>query len=507
MAEGYTSDLVFLSDKNNGNYDGQGENLSFSIPTQNRFDTLSGQGNVQPSGKRKKMTSSTGSEMGDETKKFLDLNTDEKLLCLFESINRNFDKIQSFETTHKHQVENLHHVQKKVTQHDELFELLIRKIKMLSYKSIDQEARNRRNNIVFWGISENGRYTNCVDIIERFLLYEMDIDCDNVSIERAHRVPFSRAQNRPGDQKRPIIVKFRDYPNTDLIMEHAYKLKGTSFRVDRDYPKEIADARKALNQLDCVKRARENRVRVQIKYPARLYINNKLEKDMFPGWFENLRESRIEGFDVSTLLVNLRNHEDHVVLPRQTSPVLCVSSTQTTQSAPQSVQNIKPAENTQQKSFAQTPKQCEQNNSADNTETEGNRLFSRRRSPNTANKNTYSEQMKDSAHTQRQRVQNKLVDITTQSTQADTQTPQQTQNKSTDKSTKPETPWLFKSPTPTRGRSTSKSKNVNSSAKQRQNSRQRNPPAKARAPRSQSAVIIRENQDTGQNEGQNSAAA
>lgn len=162
----------------------------------------------------------------------------------------------------------------------------------------------------------------------------MDLDPDRVSIERAHRVPTSRAFNRPGDQKRPIIVKFRDYPNTDLVMEHAYRFKGTSFRVDRDYPKEIADARKALNQLDCVKSARQNRIRVQIKYPARLFINNKLEKDMFPGLLKIYVRVEQRDLHINSAMENLQIHAESVAPPPQTTPVLCVSPTQTTQYIP-----------------------------------------------------------------------------------------------------------------------------------------------------------------------------
>lgn len=86
-------------------------------------------------------TSSTGSEMADETKQFLDLSTDEKLLCLFESINSNFDKYKGLKRHTKNQAENLNREERKVTHHDQLFGLLMNKIKMLSYKLIDQEAR------------------------------------------------------------------------------------------------------------------------------------------------------------------------------------------------------------------------------------------------------------------------------------------------------------------------------------------------------------------------------
>lgn len=434
MAEGDISDLVFGFDNNMEQTDGQGEKLIFSVPTHNRFDTFDGRG--RGGEKRKKMTSSTGSDKTEETRLFLGLDTDEKLLCMFEGINRNCEKLESLKSIYDGQMKELQQVNVKVTQHDKLFDLLMNKIKMLSYRSLDSEARDRRNNILFWGITENVRNTNCVDLIERFMLYEMDIDPDCVSVERAHRVPMFLPPNQ-GDRKRPIIVKFRDYPNTDLVMRHAYKLKGTGFRVDRDYPREIADARKALNQLDCVKKARENRARVQIKYPARLYINNKLERDMFPGWFDNLRESRIHGF-------RLNFATDHT-----TRPVL-----------EEYTRNVSPPP--PPKTTPQTTRQIQTEGRADDIPTV------------------------DSAQTPRPTVTNKPVDL----------------------SKNAESTSLFKTPnpspksTPTRGRSTSKTKNVNSGVKYTARSKPRttSTPARARAPRSQSAGVGRRqvHQDTGQ---------
>ena len=46
---------------------------------------------------------------------------------------------------------------------------------------------------------------------------------------------------------------------------------------------------------DCeeAKEARRNKNTVQIKYPAKLFIQGRLVRDMFPDWFPNLRESRL----------------------------------------------------------------------------------------------------------------------------------------------------------------------------------------------------------------------
>ncbi|KAH3728989.1 hypothetical protein DPMN_054952 [Dreissena polymorpha] len=46
--------------------------------------------------------------------------------------------------------------------------------------------------------------------------------------------------------------------------------------------------------------ARVNREKIQIRYPAKLYINGRPIKNMFPEWFDILRESRTTGFQKYT---------------------------------------------------------------------------------------------------------------------------------------------------------------------------------------------------------------
>ena len=63
-------------------------------------------------------------------------------------------------------------------------------------------------------------------------------------IERAHRM----GRFKPG-MCRPVIAVFWDYQDTEDIMSNARKLKGTKLWVNKDYPVDIVDARKALSSL------------------------------------------------------------------------------------------------------------------------------------------------------------------------------------------------------------------------------------------------------------------
>ena len=177
-----------------------------------------------------------------------------------------------------------------------------RRIKLLEYKSIDAEARNRRCNLIFKGISEMGDDEDCVGLIKDFISNNLELDSDDFFIQRAHRIGRKQT-NRRGHRKsnrelnsqtqpRPIIVAFRDFPDTELILENTSRLRSTpALSVYRDYPKEIAEARKVL--WPRFKAAKKEKLIASIKFPAKLMVGGQLVCDMFPDWFEVLRDSRI----------------------------------------------------------------------------------------------------------------------------------------------------------------------------------------------------------------------
>ena len=166
-------------------------------------------------------------------------------------------------------------------------------LKTLAYKSIDLEARSRRNNLVFWGLIEN-YHENCFDKIRDLIQRHLDINAGEMYMARAHRLgPRKIGQRNP---KRPIIVNFRDFCDTELIMSRAHMLKNTPFSVAYDLPKEINEARKKLwDELRSIKR-KDPRVKFQILYPAKLIVNGKLVRDEFPDWGEVLHRSRTTEF-------------------------------------------------------------------------------------------------------------------------------------------------------------------------------------------------------------------
>ena len=205
--------------------------------------------------------------------------------------NRCFDDIKRVN-------QRVHNACKRTEGVEQSIDVHALKLKMLSYKSIDLEARIRRNNLIFWGLTERSQF-DCKNLILNFISDVLDIDTSNMCIERAHRLGSLNQEMYRGkyDAKRPIIIRLRDYADTEIILERAYTLKGSQFGMARDYPKEIADARKSLYKSEKAKNARYQRQKNQIKYPAKLIIAGKVEDDRFPDWYDIMRESRVAGFE------------------------------------------------------------------------------------------------------------------------------------------------------------------------------------------------------------------
>ena len=79
---------------------------------------------------------------------------------------------------------------------------------------------------MFWGITENVRI-ECKQLIHNFMRDELALDLSEMYIERAHGLGSlnSDTYRNKTDPKRPIIVRFRDYTDTERLLEQGYRLK------------------------------------------------------------------------------------------------------------------------------------------------------------------------------------------------------------------------------------------------------------------------------------------
>ena len=77
---------------------------------------------------------------------------------------------------------------------------------------------------------------------------------------------------------------------------------GTRFRVDRDYPKEINNARRLLwNRYKEPRETKRRKDTVSLQFPAKLAVNGRIVEDAFPAWNDALKKVRVEPYVSQTV--------------------------------------------------------------------------------------------------------------------------------------------------------------------------------------------------------------
>ena len=295
------------------------------MPTENRYLTLHkeemARDGFQMVNKRKRFNTGHSEENTCETRNlFIQSSTEEKLNIMFEEILCIRGTQEETNNGMLNFQNGVRFMTEKMVQIVDVSNRNTSTLKTLAYKSIDIEARSRRNNLLFWGFVENYN-ENCFGIIRDFITQRLDLNADTMYLARAHRLgPRRRDQN----QRRPIIVNFRDFCDVQTVMTRAYMLKNTPFSIDYDFPREITEARKRLwAELKTIK-SQNPRVKYQIVYPAKLIVDGKLIKDEFPDWNETINASRLADFSHidNNMYVSQSNIEnmcgaEQLVMPNQ----------------------------------------------------------------------------------------------------------------------------------------------------------------------------------------------
>lgn len=239
---------------------------------------------VKSKGKRLRMSTGSGHETElCDLSSFSSLPTDDKLCEIMAKLSVNQNKIQVVEN----KLDTLMSMDSRLSRSETVILSHDDRLKLLEYKSIDNEARNRRNNLLFKGLSEE-RNEDCFRRIEIFVRDNLGIN-ERLHIDRAHRLGrFSL------NKVRPIIVAFRDYGDTDSIMSRAKQLRGSPYGISRDYPPEIVKARQKIwPEYKTFKQQMAPNDRISINFPAKLIVNKETKLDLFPDWNRIMKGSRI----------------------------------------------------------------------------------------------------------------------------------------------------------------------------------------------------------------------
>ena len=146
------------------------------------------------------------------------------------------------------------------------------KISKIEERLVDQEARGRRNNLLFHGIDER-EGEDCAKAVKD-VLEKGGLAANRVSIERAHRIG-----RRAGGRTRAIIARFLDYNDREAA-RRARKNFPSGITVAEDFPVEVRQARKRLipEMLEAKRTGHE----AWIAYPARLIVDGNLKRTEKP---------------------------------------------------------------------------------------------------------------------------------------------------------------------------------------------------------------------------------
>ena len=155
---------------------------------------------------------------------------------------------------------------------------------------IDLEARSRRNNLLFFNIPEPEQEsdTGCEQALCDFLATQLKLNEEQLSrvvFQSVHRLGRPRRGVAPNGQAwkpRPVIAGFRDFKCKQDILFSSSCLKGSPFAIREDFPAEIRTARGKL--WDDFKNAKSQNLRARIVYPAKLIVDGRVVRDMFPEW-------------------------------------------------------------------------------------------------------------------------------------------------------------------------------------------------------------------------------
>lgn len=173
-------------------------------------------------------------------------------------------------------------VAKQVTQNinkmlDERFFKWEEKHEKLKEKIENQEKRiyflekqARQRNIVFFGIEEKETsYDNLQKNISNFIKERFTINIEPRDIQEVKRI------GKLGDRPRPIIVTFSTLGMKINIFKKNRVLKDTQYYIKEDYPQQVLEKRRELQEQVKLEREKGNKVRIKYDKLVVLKPNSK----------------------------------------------------------------------------------------------------------------------------------------------------------------------------------------------------------------------------------------
>ena len=270
------------------------QTLEYSVETSNQFAALNERGQVgyrdivndenNPNKRKRCNTGSTNIDFDN----FQSMSQDDKLSAMFAKLS-NIEIAQAEMRSTQQQVDRTTDRLERTILH---VDINTYRNQLLAYKYLDLETRFREKNIIMYGLEEKERDgTRLAVVLRDFFSEFLGLEDDDLYIVYAHRL--GRVDNnRRRAPRRPILCSFCHYSEVDLVMSLTRRLRNTGCAIDRDYPPEIATARKKLwPDVKQMRRDANTGDSIQLKYPAKIVHNGRTVKDAFPHWEEIIKSN------------------------------------------------------------------------------------------------------------------------------------------------------------------------------------------------------------------------
>ena len=224
-----------------------------------------------PAGKRKRLSLSDGTEMGET----LDMA----------EVQQRLEEIGEEVSDHSAEIALIRHYKHDVsTQIELLVAIVIKQSKQIAHlkaQLLDTIRRSMRDNIILHNVPENDN--NLHKTIEESLI-ALGIPIESISTDRAHRKGPPR---RPGAKPRPIIAKMLKSRDAEHILNATRPKKGA--RLDRaaihvtpQIPEELREQRKKMNSQADVYRKADCNADVKVRDDHIIVNKNKIKCTVTP---------------------------------------------------------------------------------------------------------------------------------------------------------------------------------------------------------------------------------
>ena len=262
------------------------ENMQYSVETNNAFSALGDSARVgycEMDNPSKRKRCNTGNI---DNSNFESMSQDEKLSAMFSKLT----KIETVQDEMKSMQGRVNTTANRLERTIYHVDINTYKNQLLTYKYLDLETRYRDKNIIIYGLEERERDgTSISTVVREFLSERLGLDDEELYIIFARRLgPIDNGRRHV--RKRPCT--FSHYSEVDLVMSETRRLRNTGYAVDRDYPPEIAAARKKLwPDVKQRRSAASSSDSIQLKFPAKIVVNGQVVRDEFPHWQEAIKSN------------------------------------------------------------------------------------------------------------------------------------------------------------------------------------------------------------------------